>query len=307
MIKQRVAVLGSGYIGTYLKQLNKGHYEIKCYSKSHDHYDRPELLMDILEKYKPDYVINACGYTGRPNVDSCEKHKSKCWELNVSLPVMVATVCKSMRIPCIHISSGCIYTGYDKDYTEKDPPNFGMYNDGSSWYSKTKHAAEIAMKNTDAYILRIRMPFDSTDNDRNFLCKILKYENLIRYDNSMTCVEDFVEFIEGFLDRLRVELNSLPWNRNLRPGVFNVCNPGSTSIYDVVREFKHTGIGNSNWKFVDVKDLDLKANRSNCILDCTKISKLGLQLPPVEVSLKSCIGKLSAEILAKFNENQEQY
>lgn len=287
-MKTNILVLGKGFVGTHLYNLPE-HFNVTTLTKAEHRYDQPDELLNILRNLKPDFLINACGYTGSPNVDACEDDKQKCWELNVNLPVTVATMCKTLDIPYIHVSSGCIYTGYDKLYTEQDESNFGLGSEDSSWYSKTKHASEIALKKTDAYILRIRMPFCDANHDRNFLNKVLKYDNLIEFDNSMTGIEDFVEFVGKFLDKLKNELNTLPWNRDLKPGIFNVCNPGPATIKDVVNYFKEFDTINENWNFVDISTLNMKANRSNCVLDCSKIEKLGMSLPDVQQSLRKAV------------------
>lgn len=298
--KTNIAVFGSGFVGTALQTLKENH-DVVVFSKDKHKYHEPDKLLEILKDtlWKPDVVINACGYTGKPNVDGCEDDKTNCWNLNVNLPVTMAAMCKTLNIPYIHISSGCIYTGYDKEYTETDEPNFGLGSDTSSWYSKTKHAAEIALKNTDSYIMRIRMPFCDQNHERNFLNKVLKYDNLIDFQNSMTRIEDFVEFIGKFVTKIQNERNTLPWNRSVKPGLYNVCNPGSVSIQQCVKLFKDNGISNANWKFVDIKTLDLKANRSNCVLNCDKIQKLGIGLPHVNESLSKSVFNLCKSLLYK--------
>lgn len=284
MNKQTIAIFGSGYVGSYLNNIET--LKTIMYNKRDHMYDHADNLLDILRSDKPDYVINCCGYTGRPNVDACESDRQSCWNLNVNLAVTMAIVCKSLDIPFIHVSSGCIYTGYDNVFTEESEPNFGLTSDQSSWYSKTKHAAEYSLKDLSAYVLRIRMPFCADDHERNFLNKVLKYDNLIDYRNSMTCIEDFAIFIENFIQKIHES------NPKIRPGVYNVCNPGSISIKDIVRLFNSYGKVNASWKFVDIESLNLAANRSNCVLDCTKIEKSGLNLPDVSVSIERCIKSL---------------
>ena len=40
-----------------------------------------------------DVVINASGYTGRPNVDACEDNKDDTWYYNVTVPGIIADTC----------------------------------------------------------------------------------------------------------------------------------------------------------------------------------------------------------------------
>lgn len=308
---KKIAIFGQGYVGTQLEESAPQHgarashndlenvYKIKTYTKKEHKYHKAEKFIKILNQFKPDYVINACGYTGRPNVDACETDKQNCWNLNVNLPVTMSTICRTYDIPFIHISSGCVYTGYDKHYTEEDPPNFGMGSTVSSWYSKTKHAAEMQLQ--DAYVFRIRMPFCNNNHERNFLNKVLKYDRLIEYKNSMTSIPDFMRFVWRFIHRMElqntVDLQQLPGE--MTPGIYNVCNPGAISISDVVELFKQNGVSNCNWSFVDMESLSLKANRSNCLLDCSKIDRLGLGLPPAIDSLTTCVQELCKKLLWK--------
>ena len=60
---------------------------------------------------------------GKPNVDEGELKKELCFELNTFGPLRVSNLCKTKNINYIHISSGCIYTGYDKCWEEDDEPN----------------------------------------------------------------------------------------------------------------------------------------------------------------------------------------
>lgn len=297
-MKKKIAIFGKGYVGTYLHDDKQNIYETQCYSKGEHRYHETDKFIKILENTKPDYVINACGYTGRPNVDACEDDKQKCWDLNVNLPVTMSTICDTLNIPFIHISSGCIYSGYDKNFTEEDQPNFGLSDKRSSWYSKTKHAAEIQMAGTNAYIFRIRMPFCSSTHERNFLSKILKYDNLIEFPNSMTSIHDFVEFVWKFINRIELEntIDIQPEHKEVRPGIYNVCNPTAITIRDVVATFEGNGIVNEKWSFVDINDLPLKANRSNCVLDCSKIERIGLSLPLSTYSLSRCVADMCAKL-----------
>lgn len=300
-MKKKVLVLGQGYVGTHLCISKQNVYNVVPLTMERSCYHQVDKLIDIINRESPDYIINASGYTGKPNVDACESDKQKCWELNVNLPVNIASICSIYNIPFIHISSGCIYTGYDKMYTEADPPNFGMETNVSSWYSKTKHAAEKLLVNLNTFIFRIRMPFCGTNNSRNFLNKILKYDKLIVYENSMTSIPDFINYIWKFINRIELEktIDTQPHEKELQPGIYNVCNPGSASIEDVVELFKQYGICNNNWEYVNISELELKANRSNCILDCSKIYKLNMALPPVIESLEKSISTLTKSLLWK--------
>lgn len=282
---KNVLILGNGYIGgelfNYLK--NKNDINIQIKSKNELNY----LDLHILDNYifhsknqGLDYIINCVGYTGRPNVEGCETDKDTCWKYNVNIPILFTKIAEYWDIPIIHISSGCIYNGQDKKFDEKDEPNFGLFN-RSSFYSKTKHACEISLKDTKSYIFRIRMPFSYKSSKRNYIDKIIQYDNLISYKNSLTCVEDLNEFIYKFIN-----LKTAP-----EYGIYNVLNSGNATAKDVTNLLKKYNIENKKWKFFDEKDMKFKTPRSNCMLSTEKIKNLNLELPEVLNSLENSIKK----------------
>ena len=132
-------ILGKGFVGThlshYFKQNNIDH---KIFSQSELDYTDPNTFKDFLDTNDKDikWVINCSGYTGIPNVDACEDNKELCYAYNVLYPMQVVKLCNQYKIPVIHIGSGCIYSGYEKEFTEEDIPNFGIYSNESSYYSK---------------------------------------------------------------------------------------------------------------------------------------------------------------------------
>jgi len=150
----RVIILGKGYVGMSLYKCLYRCFDVIHLSRQELDYTNRHVLKNYIKGQKEPIrlVINTCGYTGRPNVDACEHNIPDTWYYNVVVPVNIQKVCKDLIVPMIHISSGCIYTGYDKNYTEDDEPNFGLHNSESSWYSKTKHACEMMLGYTNIYI-----------------------------------------------------------------------------------------------------------------------------------------------------------
>lgn len=263
---KRILVLGAGYMGSEINKHLTDH-EVTVVSRLDVAYSNKILFRKYLDDNMPfDYVINCSGFTGKPNVDEGETRKSDCYTLNLSNPLSVVEVCNEEEIPLIHLSSGCIYDGYDKAYTEEDVPNFGVC-DNSSTYSKSKHMFEIATKGMDLFILRLRMPFCGVSNQRSYLTKIRRYDTLIEHTNSKSCTEDVVGFIQVLIDE-----GMSPKGQD----IYNVVNSEPLGAKDVADIMTKKGVGNEKWKFIgmNIDKLDIKAPRSNCILDNTKASKI---------------------------------
>ena len=280
-------ILGKGFVGThlshYFKQNNIDH---KIFSQSELDYTDPNTFKDFLDTNDKDikWVINCSGYTGVPNVDACEDNKEFCYAYNVLYPMQVVKLCNQYKIPVIHIGSGCIYSGYEKEFTEEDTPNFGIYSNESSYYSKCKHVFETFAKEFNCYVLRIRIPFTDILTRKNYFSKLLNYDTLINELNSVTSLNDFDEFVVRFI--------------SAKPeyGIYNVVNPEPVKAEEVVEILKDNKIVNSKWRFIELKDLNTKANRSNCVLTTDKIKDLGLQLPNTRTSLLRDISTLARNL-----------
>jgi dTDP-4-dehydrorhamnose reductase len=284
----KILIIGKGYIGNYLYKKNTKHY-IKHISKLDLDYTNPNILKSFIEKEeyldnKFDWIINCSGYTGKPNVEACELDKDNCYYYNVTIPLFLTKVANELDIPIIHIGSGCIYDGYSKIYNENDLPNFGSDSYSSSFYSKTKDAFEKLSAHLDRYIFRIRIPFNGIPEPKNYIWKIINYNFLINYKNSITNVDDFADFVYKFIENKR------------EYGIYNVVNQGSIDAKDVVEVLKKYSIENLNWKFISVKEAGFKVNRSNCILDTSKIRKIGLELPSVVESLEKSVEEYTKKI-----------
>ena len=276
----KVLILGKGFVGAKLAAyLLKNNIDIFNISQTEINYTNERTLSTLLRDYNFTHVINCCGFTGVPNVDGCELNKEACWDLNVVVASRIDRVVNHYNKKCLHISSGCIYNGYEKEFEETDTPNFGLFNPESSFYSKTKHAFETLIDTKRSAIFRIRMPFTGERENKNYLYKLLKYDNLISLPNSLTCIDDLNDLVFKFLNAFK-------------PGIFNVVNPQSMSAEEITDVMKRFNLINPNWKFVDIKELNIIAGRSNCVLSADKLKNLGLSLPDTCVSLERCIKSL---------------
>src|SRR4051812_1881697 len=167
---------GSGYVGqAYQALLSAKNIPFRNLRRAEVDYTNPSVLSAALRRDKPEFLINAAGYTGKPNVDACELHKSECLFGNSVLPGIIAQACSDAGVPWGHVSSGCIYTGSRPDgtgFTEEDEPNFTFRQNNCSFYSGTKALGEevLAMA-PQCYIWRLRIPFDNVDSPRNYLTK----------------------------------------------------------------------------------------------------------------------------------------
>ena len=130
---------GSGYVGqAYQFFLHQHGISFRNLKRAEVDYSNTAILTAALQADKVCFLINAAGYTGKPNVDACELNKLECLAGNSILPGRIAKACEAAGVPWGHVSSGCIYTGTHPDgsgLTESDDPNFTFRQNNCSFYS----------------------------------------------------------------------------------------------------------------------------------------------------------------------------
>jgi dTDP-4-dehydrorhamnose reductase len=274
---------GSGYVGqAYQALLKRRGVAFRSLRRSEVDYTDAGSLREALLRDKPDFLINAAGYTGKPNVDACELHKADCLLGNAVLPGIVAAGCEEAGIPWGHVSSGCIYSGDGpggKGFTEEDTPNFTFRSNHCSFYSGTKGLGEeVLAGHPNLFVWRLRIPFGSVDNPRNYLTKLIRYPRLLEATNSVSELDEFVEATLAC------------WTKRVPFGTYNVTNPGKVTTREVVEIIKRSGVSNKEFSFfsdeAEFMKTAAKTPRSNCVLDCSKLERAGIRLTPVHEAVE---------------------
>jgi dTDP-4-dehydrorhamnose reductase len=314
-----IVVLGaSGYIGeAFVSELKRRGEPFLAVSRSQMDYTQFEKLLGFLREKKPDFLINAGGFTGRPNVDACETAKADTLAGCVLLPQIIAHACAAAGIPWGHVSSGCLYSGakiveggkmrVEKDmtrpemralieknpeaihgFTEEDPPNFSFREPPTSFYSGAKAMGEEAIAGVGQnYSWRLRIPFDEYDGSRNYLSKVQRYPKV--YDN-LNSVSHRGEFARACVDL---------WKCRAPFGIYNITNPGFVTtrrVVELVEKFLRSDrpfeFFSSDEEFYRVA---AKTPRSNCVLDVSKMLATGVQIRPVEEAIEASLREWKAE------------
>lgn len=284
------AILGStGYMGSnFVRGIEgKGWRALELSRKKVD-YTNVDRLSAWLRENKPTFLINAAGYTGKPNVDACEKDKSECLFGNAVLPGRVREVCGDLGIKWGHVSSGCIYSGERPGgggWKEADEPNFCFSQPPCSFYSGTKALGEeVLAGDENSYVWRLRIPFNEESNQRNYLQKLLSYENLLEAENSISHLD---EFVESCLKCFELEL---------QPGIYNLTNQGSITTRQITNWMHEEGVTDKEFSFfqdeTDFMDRAASTPRSNCVLDTTKAEQAGVGMRPVEEAVRDSLRKM---------------
>jgi dTDP-4-dehydrorhamnose reductase len=308
-----ILLLGAtGYVGqAFARELTRRGEKFTPLSRQKTDYTRFETLLECLRATKPDFLINVAGYTGKPNVDTCEIARADTLMGNTLLPQTIAHACAAANVPWGHVSSGCIFTGAkvtvggvtrtEKDltrpdlkdlvtkdrgaihgFTETDEPNFTFRQPPCSFYSGTKALGEEAIDGVGrSYIWRLRIPYDEFDSPRNYLSKVQRYSKVYENVNSISHRADYVN---ACLDL---------WKIGAPYGIYNVTNPGFVTTREIIaaiekflkpaKKFEFWGSDEEFYR------LGAKTPRSNCVMDITKLLSAGVKIRPVTEAVEASL------------------
>lgn len=307
-----ILIGGSGFIGqAFVAELQKRNQPFKSVSRAQIDYTRFDVLLRFLRDTKPAFLINAAGYTGKPNVDACEVARADTLQGNSLLPQTIAHACAAAGVPWGHISSGCIFSGakvveggavrIEKDmskpalkklaetnpaavrgFTETDEPNFSFRQPPCSFYSGTKALGEEAIAGVgQSYIWRLRIPFDEFDSARNYLSKVQRYSKVYENVNSISHRSDFVKASLGL------------WESRAAFGIYNITNPGFVTTRQVVKAIESILKPGKKFEFWENDEefyhFAAKTPRSNCVMDVSKLLATGVKIRPVEEALEDSL------------------
>lgn len=283
---------GSGYVGqAYQKLLRKKGISYNNLQRADLDYSDVSSLTAALEKDRPEFLINAAGYTGKPNVDACESDKANCLFGNAILPARIAEACEATGTPWGHVSSGCIYTGARDDgteFTEEDAPNFTFRQNNCSFYSGTKALGEeVLAEAKETYIWRLRIPFDHHESPRNYLTKLMRYQKLLEAENSISQLHEFAAATFAC------------WEKHIPFGTYNVTNPGYVRTSEVVELILESGVCRKDYEFFSNESEFMSkaaiAPRSNCIMSSKKLADAGIHMTPVIEAIRTALSRWKPE------------
>lgn len=274
----------SGWIGQKIVKIiiRLGHNAICAVSRLEN---RQDIITEI-NTTKPDYIVNAAGITGKPNVDWCEDNKQETLRTNLIGTLNLVDIAYLHNIHITNISTGCIYEYDEKHpmssgigFTEEEEPNFT-----GSFYSRTKIIMEkLILEYPNVLNLRVKMPI-STELEKGFVGKITKYKKVINIPNSFTILDDLLPIA---VDMTLKEIK----------GNFNFVNPGTLShngVLDLYKKYIDPSLMYENFT-VEEQNSILKARRANAELSAGKLLKLYPNIPNAKESLEKIFKQLSVQ------------
>ena len=261
----------------------------------------PSLLKEI-EIFNPSHIVSFIGRTHGiidnkiySTIDYLEQDGKLTENIqdNLYSPLLLANICSKKQIHYTYLGTGCIFK-FDENhpfgleqsgFKEDSLPNFF----GSS-YSIVKGFTDQLMHLYDVLNIRIRMPITGEENARNFITKILNYDQICSVPNSMSVLPELLVYV---LDMMKNQIT----------GTVNLTNPGLISHNEILEMYKEIVDPTFIWKNFSQEEQRkiLDSERSNNYLDTTKLQSLYPQVAPIKEAVKKCLIGYKENLKSKVN------
>ncbi|MDO8580968.1 MAG: sugar nucleotide-binding protein [Candidatus Omnitrophota bacterium] len=267
-MKNKILIVGKGYIGTHLAQT------LQC-PVSGQRISSFKDIQRLLDRYRPNTIINCIGHTGKRNVDDCELELDQTLSANTFVPILLAEAAWRKNIKFVHISSGCIYHYHYGKQEPIDEDRIPDYYD--LYYSRTKIYAENVLtqmaKRCNILIARVRVPLDDAPHPKNLLTKLIRYQKIIDVPNSVTYLPEFVNAMKHLL-RLNAE------------GIYNIVLKDALYYPDLLTLYQKY-VPDYRFKVIPLRNLELV--RTNLVMSARKLANSGFHVSSTKDILKKCV------------------
>ena len=222
----KIVILGAnGMLGKDLAEAFSD-FDVYPFTKLELDITDARLLGQKLKAVKPDFVINAAGYT---DVDGCETNQELAYNVNAKGVKNIAVSCSKYGSILIHISSDYVFDGEKDGYKEDDKPNpINAY--GDSKYKGELYIGDVFKK---YYLIRTSWLFGK--NGRNFVDTILKLSNT---KTQLEIVND-QRGSPTYTKDLSAAIKNMTHN-NPEFGVYHITNSGVCTWFEFAKEIIKT-------------------------------------------------------------------
>lgn len=275
----KVLVFGSkGWIGMQCVPLIKesGHEVVESTVRADD----IEGIEELIKIYSPTHILSLIGRThgdGYSTIDYLELPGKLKENVNDNLfaPLVLLQICKKHDIHYTYMGTGCIFSGFDKQYDEDDIPDFF----GSSYSTVKGYTDRLMHFDADKVLnVRIRMPITNIDNPRNFISKICRYNKVCSVPNSMSVLPTLLPLLVTMMN-------------DKRTGTVNLTNPGCISHNDILSMYRTYVDPTFTWRNFTLEEQNtiLLSQRSNNVLATIKLEEWFPDVPNINDAVKECL------------------
>jgi len=272
---------GKGWIGSQFLEYMKKQVNIDII-ETDVRADNENLIKDIILLHSPTHIISFIGRThgdGINNTDYLEKDGKLVENIcdNLYAPYVLSILAEKNNIHFTYIGTGCIFNEENPEtrtYYETDRPNFF-----DSSYSIVKGFTDRLMRfNKNTLNIRIRMVINSQNHHRNLIKKLINYEKICSYSNSMSVLPTLFPIIFDMMKKKTT-------------GTINLVNPDYISHNEILEMYKEIVDEKFEWKNFTIEEQNniLNSKRCNVHLNTNKIKSLYPDIPNIRDAVRECL------------------
>ncbi|HPM02164.1 MAG TPA: dTDP-4-dehydrorhamnose reductase, partial [Candidatus Cloacimonadota bacterium] len=224
-----------------------------------------DQMVSVLEKEKPEYVINCAAYT---DVTKAETEYDKAYQINATGAKNLAELSLAYQFKLIHISTDFVFPG-NKEIEKSENDETQPVNA----YGKSKLEGEVFVNAIAKDHLILRVSWLYGPNGRNFVSII---SQLIKTKDELNIVADQYGKTTYTVDVAEVLSHLITKQAN---GIYHFANQGVSSryeftqeIYRLIKEYEEVDCTIKPMKAIDYPDPTPRPSYS--VLNTDKISQL---------------------------------
>ena len=269
----------NGQLGKALIKTKPKQFDLIKADKSIMNFEKPDECGNIIDKIRPEFVINAAAYT---NVDKAESEKNKVFQINTKAPEIISKSLNNYGGKLIQISTDYVFDGQKNNaYSPNDKKN------PQNFYGYSKDQAEeslleiLKIKNR---LMIIRTSWLIGPVGKNFLLTILKSLNK---KNNLNIVNDQFGSITSTYSLSEVIWRLIYKNKIysskglIFPKILHWCDEGILNWYELALAIRNYGLElellNNPTQIIPIstKEYDFEAKRPlYSVLNCSATEKL---------------------------------
>jgi dTDP-4-dehydrorhamnose reductase len=294
MSKSVIAVVGaSGQLAHALRLVGERFgFTVACRGRPQLDLLSLDSQAAFLREVDPAVVVNAAAYTA---VDKAEREPDVAFRVNAEGPACLATLCHSMGLPLMHVSTDYVFDGSGARAWREDDPVAPI-----NTYGASKAAGEDAVRRAAARHIILRTSWVYGEHGANFVKTMLRLAkdrgDIGVVDDQHGCptyAPDLAVAILAIADRIATcgEADRV-W------GTYHAAGSGVTSWHEFAEEIFRLA-GARGHPIPHVRGIPSSAyptparRPANSQLDCSKLKRVfGFALPEWRASLAICVDNL---------------
>lgn len=282
--RRKILIFGkNGQVGFELCHSFSYLGELSALSSTECDFSNPCQILNVLDHFKPDIIVNAAAYTA---VDRAESEQELAFRINAEAPGIIAKWANRRNALMFHYSTDYVFDGTKENpWTEEDKPA------PLNVYGESKLLGDQNIQNSGCRHFIFRTSWVYGSRGKNFF---LTMQKLLREKEEIRVVDD--QYGAPTWSRTIADITSLVLmqyisNREMQKkdifGIYNLTNAGSTTWYGFVKAIREQMLGKEScMKFADIIPISssqypVPAKRpKNSVLSCEKLEKIfGIKTP----------------------------